>query len=183
MFEVHYWVSPIGGGGGGGALSSFVLSASSFMWHLLQSLVPGPSMLENVRWQVHSSILMPLIHLFGKFERLLQVQGASCWEANKSAPPPPPARIVRPMADPADAAAKSHSCQRPKRYGKRKVVKLSIKKLTSSLHCLHIVETLYFFYPDLVTELHRKPVLNAMSFTKHLYNKKWPWKEGNGLQL
>lgn len=35
-----------------------------FMWHLVRSLDPRVSMLENVRRQVHSSILRPIIHLF-----------------------------------------------------------------------------------------------------------------------
>lgn len=46
------------------ALISFVLTASPFMWHLVRSLDPRVSTLENVRRQVHGSILRPVIHLF-----------------------------------------------------------------------------------------------------------------------
>lgn len=85
-----------------------------FMWHLVRSLDPTVSRLENVRRQVHSSILRPMIHL------LLQV-----WE-----PPPgwvyfllrrkqkgPVGRIWKPTANLANTAIKSQSCQWPKRWG------------------------------------------------------------------
>lgn len=95
-----------------------------FMWHLVRSLGPRVSTLENVRRQVHSSILRPVIHLFCKFESPPTGRLHVLLRANKRACRQD---FWRATADLANAAIKAQSCQWPKRWGRTKMVKVAMK--------------------------------------------------------
>lgn len=103
-------------------------------------------MLENVRRQVHSSILRPVIHLFFASSRAFSSSGPRLAEKQTKGPV---ARPWRPTVDHADAAIKPLSRQWPKRQGRRQVVKVVMEYTnlsdTEVFVCnAALVEMLYF---------------------------------------